>query len=37
MVYTTIRVRLIPTQTQEIALKQHAGVHRYAYNFARTR
>lgn len=36
MVYTTIRVRLIPTQTQEIALKQHAGVHRYAYNFAKS-
>lgn len=36
MIYTSIKVRLIPTQTQEIALKQHAGTHRYAYNFAKS-
>ena len=35
MNYTSIKVRLIPTQTQEIALKQHAGASRYAYNFAK--
>lgn len=29
-------MRLIPTQIQEIALKQHAGTHRYAYNFAKS-
>lgn len=33
--YRSIKVRLIPTQTQELALKQHAGTHRYAYNFAK--
>lgn len=36
MTYTAIKVRIIPTQQQEIALKQHAGTHRYAYNFAKT-
>lgn len=36
MAYTAIKVRLIPTRTQEIALKQHAGAHRYAYNFAKS-
>lgn len=36
MTYTAIKVRLIPTQTQEIALRQHAGAHRYAYNFAKS-
>ena len=36
MVYTALKVRLIPTQTQEVALRQHAGTHRYAYNFAKS-
>ena len=36
MTYTAIKVRLIPTQTQEIALRRHAGAHRYAYNFAKS-
>lgn len=36
MTYTAIKVRLIPNQAQEIALKQHAGTHRYAYNFAKS-
>lgn len=35
MTYTAIKVRLIPTNTQEISLKRHAGTHRYAYNFAK--
>ena len=36
MTYTAIKIRLIPTQTQDIALRRHAGARRYAYNFAKS-